>query len=362
MLPSSRRLFLKAIAGLALSSTAACAARRWVGKEDGLIANDPDPLLIADFTIAIEGLDKAEGIAIDRTGNVYLSQHNGIARWTKEGGLAAVGSAQSPAGIALDRQGGLIIAGMGLLHHEAGPLQRMDLSSGQTHVLVDQIGARQLVASNFPVVARGGAIYCSHSSWGPAQNIGRSVGNGFIYRYQDATVEVVADGLRGANGLCLDADEAHLYCALTAEGRVRRWKRTADGRLTDPEDYGPALGAVVPDHMIDAIRAMPADERAELGYCDGLAFDRSGNLWVTLPFANRLVAITPDRRLVHIAHDPAGDTISMPTNMAWGGPDGRTLHVVNRGTGMVAVARTATAGISLAAGPYLPARNASSIL
>lgn len=311
------------------------------------------------FEVAASGIDTAEGIAIADDGTIWLSRHGDVVSWSPASGFGTAWPAIAPAGIALDGKGGLIVAGMGLLGGTPGPLQRLDLGTGARTLLVEEIGGRTLVASNFPVVARDGTIYCSHSSWGPAQNIGRRDGNGFIYRYSDGMAVIVAEGLRGANGLCLDAAERYLYCAVTAEGRIRRWPIGTGGSLGASELYGPPLGEVVDDHIIADIRAMAPMDRARLGYCDGLAFDMAGNLWVTLPFANRLVAITPDGKLAEIVHDPLGAVISMPTNIAWGGADRRDLYVVNRGAGTLAVARTEEAGLALAGAQ--PARNAARI-
>jgi gluconolactonase len=36
-------------------------------------------------------------------------------------------------------------------------------------------------------------------------------------------------------------------------------------------------------------------ERSQLGYCDGVIFDPMDNRWITLPFANKIVALTPVR-------------------------------------------------------------------
>ena len=55
--------------------------------------------------------------------------------------------------------------------------------------------------------------------------------------------------------------------------------------------------------------------------------DQEGNLWVTLPSANKIVAITPKREVFTVAHDPTGKVINMPTNVSWGGSDLCDLYV-----------------------------------
>ena len=313
----------------------------------------PKPLSLTDFTLVRDGLDAPEGIASSPDGRLFVSNGGGaIGVIERDGTLRQIGKPLAPNGVAVDRQGRIIVANMGLLNKGPGPLQRIDVATGVVETLVAELEGRQLVASNGPATTRDGDIYCTHSTWGPIGNIGTTMASGFIYRVApDGRASIVARALRGVNGLCLDREERHVYASLTAEGRIRRWRREADGSLADPEDYGPQLGLVIPDHQAKDIRAMPAAERAALGYCDGIAFDRAGNLWVTLPFANRIVAITPDGRQVDIVHDPEGKMLSSPTNLCWGGEDLRDLHVVSRASGRVVKARTEVAGLPLANWP-----------
>jgi gluconolactonase len=266
--------------------------------------------------------------------------------------LRHIGAPVAPNGIAVDPQGRVIVANMGLLHGQPGTLQRVDVAMGTVETLVSELEGRALVASNCPAVARDGTIYCSHSKWGDVTNIGNTDPSGFVFRVTaEGRADVVARGLRGVNGLCLDAGDRHLYAALTAEGRIVRFRRLADGALGPREDFGAPLGEVVPDHDIADIRKMPTADRARLGYCDGVAFDDAGNLWVTLPFANRLVLLTPGGDRVEVVHDPSGAAIDMPTNLCWGGRDLRDLHVVCRGSGTIVRTRTAVAGLPMANWP-----------
>ncbi|WP_313801878.1 SMP-30/gluconolactonase/LRE family protein [Sphingobium sp.] len=336
--------------GGAAMTLAGCAPSMGVGR-----ASPPGPLNLAGFALVRQGLDAPEGIASSPDGRLFISNGGGaIGVLERDGTLRQIGKALAPNGVAVDREGRVVIANMGLLKKGPGPLQRIDVATGRVETLVSELEGRQLVASNGPATTRDGDIYCTHSTWGPIGNIGTTTPAGFIYRVApDGKASIVARGLRGVNGLCLDREERYVYASLTAEGRVRRWRRRADGSLTDPKDHGPQLGVVIPDHQAKDIRAMAASERAELGYCDGIAFDEAGNLWVTLPFANRIVAITPDGRKIDIIHDPEGKMLSSPTNLCWGGADLRDLYVVSRASGMVVKARTDVAGLPLANWPQI---------
>lgn len=335
--------------GIALALPA-CTRPPTVGAPPAPLPPAPLSLSLSDVQTIVTGLDKAEGIAIADDGRLFLS--NGLSAILvrePDGTLRPIGPPTGANGVALDRQGRVILANFGLLGGLPGGLQRLDPATGTIGTLADRIDGRPLVASNFPVLARDGTLYCTHSTWSEPARIGTTIPAGFVYRVSsDGRVDVVARGLRGVNGCCLDRGERHLYVALTAAGRIGRMARHPDGSLGAPEDFGPVLGDVTPDAMFQDILGLDAAAQARLGYPDGLAFDEQDNLWITLPFANKLALLTPAGRLVEMLHDPAGTVMSRPTNLAWGGEGRRDLHIVSRGTGSVLRVRTALAGLPLA--------------
>lgn len=317
-------------------------------------ADRPAPLNVADFTVAVAEIHDAEGVATAPDGRLFLSSMtSAIAVRGTDGAIRHIGAPLAPTGIAVDSQGRVLVANMGLLNNGPGPLQRVDIATETVETLVSELEGRALVASNSPIAARDGTIYCSHTSWGPVANIGTTDPAGFIYRVApDGRADIVARRLRGVNGLCLDAGDRYLYASLTAEGRIVRFRRMADGSLGPREDYGPVLGTVIPDHMARDIRTMAGPERGALGYCDGIAFDTRGWLWVTLPFSNRIVAIAPDGAgVVDIVHDPEGKAIVVPTNLCWGGTDRRDLYVACRGNGTIIRTRSDAVGLPMANWP-----------
>jgi len=331
----TRRGALGGLAALALAAPARAATA-------------PAPIPISSFTTVAEGLKIPEGVAADRAGDIYVSnQDSACVIIRKDGSRRHVGPPGAANGVALDGKGGLFIATFGLLHDGPGPLLRLDLQSGRIEEVAGEIDGRTLVASNFPVVSRDGSVYCSHSKWSDPGVIGDRRPEGFVYRVSSGRVEVVASGVRGANGCCFDRDERHLYVAQTPAGNVLRMRRLDDGRFGPPEPYGPVLGGVVPDAGVAEIRARIGAGDRDLGYTDGLAFDVDGALWVTLPFANKIVAITPDQRVVTVVSDPQARLMDMPTNLAFGGPDLRDLYVVSRLRGNVIRARSPVAGLPL---------------
>ncbi|MDW3097256.1 MAG: SMP-30/gluconolactonase/LRE family protein [Alphaproteobacteria bacterium] len=296
------------------------------------------------------GIARCEDVVVSKDGKVWASdQASACAEILPDGSLRRVGKAGgAPNGINMDAQGRIIIANFGVYEGEDGPLQRLDVDTGEIESLASKIDGQTLTACNYPIVAKDGTIYCTHSTWAnpwPKALDGRT--DGFVFRVTpDGAVEKLADGLKFANGCCLDEDESHLYVCQTAGGNVVRYPVLADGRLGAREDYGPVLGTF-PTAQADPDNLPTPADMADWPYTDGNGFDVEGNLWVTLPAANKVVAITPQREVVTIAHDPTGEVLNDPTNVTWGGADMKDVYFGSIGTDYVIKARSPVAGMKL---------------
>ena len=202
-----------------------------------------------------------------------------------------------------------------------------------------EVGGKRLTSANYPVMDRAGNIWCANSThaetWPQALD-GRDDGFIFVLR-PDGSSEIVAEGLRFPNGMALSADEAFLFCAQTSGADVMRFAILPGGKLGPGERYGPALGKL--QEPGGAQVAM-----AELGYTDGVGMDAEGNLWVCLPAANKVVAITPAFEVITVIDDPSGEVVNHPTNITWGGADLRDLYIGSIRAGYVLKGRSPVAG------------------
>jgi gluconolactonase len=259
---------------------------------------------------------------------VWLSdQGSACARVEADGSLTRHGEAGgAPNGINFDMDGRIVIANFGGPDDGRGPLQRLDPSTGAVEVLLSEIGGRRLFGCNYPLVDSQGRIWCSHSTWGPIGEAFAGKADGFVF-WLDAAGEahVVADGIRFANGIALDADERHLFVCQTTGCDVLRYSIAADGTLGTPERYGPVLGLSTAE--VQGQRPLSTELRSQLGVTDGCGFDAEGNLWVTLVMANKVVAITPEGEVVTVLSDPEGRILRNPTNVSWGGTDLEDLYI-----------------------------------
>ncbi len=294
------------------------------------------------------GVQRPEDVVVSRAGRVWLSdQASACAEVLPDGSLRRVGRAGgAPNGINMDAHGRIVIANFGGPEDGRGPLQRLDPETGDIEVLCGEIAGRALYGSNYPVIDTQGRIWCSHSTWGPIDRAFAGRDDGLVFRVDpDGAVTVVAEGIAFANGLALDPEEAHLFVCETTGCDVLRYPIRGDGSLGEPSRYGPKLGlshAEVKDR-----RPLSPALRSELGLTDGCGFDQAGNLWVTLPMSNKVVAILPSGEVTTVVSDPGGILMRSPTNVTWGGADLCDLYIGSIATDYVLHARTEVPGVPL---------------
>jgi gluconolactonase len=304
----------------------------------------------AAFARIAEGIDRPEDVVVSRDGRIFASDHQcAVAEIHPDGSFTRLGpKGGAPNGINLDAQGRVLIANFGIYDREDGPLQRFDPVSGLHENLLTEVEGRRLTSANYPVVDRAGNIWCANSThaetWPQALD-GRADGFLFVMR-PDGSASVVAEGLKFPNGLALSADDSTLYCAQTSAADVMAFEVLPGGWLGEGKRYGPQLGRLLgAEAVVDAAAAGGHED--DLGYTDGVGMDADGNLWVCLPAANKVVAITPSGAVETVCHDPSGAVINHPTNVTWGGEDLKDLYIGSIRATYVLKARSPVAGMAM---------------
>lgn len=293
------------------------------------------------FTKIALGIDRPEDVVVSKEGRVFASDHQcTVAEILPDGSFRRMGpKGGAPNGLNMDPQGRILVANFGIYDREEGPLQRFDPVTGIHETLLAEVGGKRLTSANYPVMDRAGNIWCANSThaetW-PRALDGRTDGFIFVLR-PDGSSDIVAEGLRFPNGMALSADESWLFCAQTSGADVMRFPVLPGGRLGAGERYGPQLGNL-------QAPGGPTHEASTLGYTDGVGMDALGNLWVCLPAADKVVAITPDQQVVTVIHDPTGQVVKHPTNVTWGGPDLKDLYIGSIQADFVLKARSPVAG------------------
>lgn len=299
------------------------------------------PIAPGDFTRVAVGIDRPEDVVVAKDGRVFASDHQcAVAEILADGSFRRMGpKGGAPNGVNMDRQGRVLIANFGIYDRQEGPLQRFDPATGAHETLLAEVGGKRLTSANYPVMDRAGNIWCANSThaetWPQALD-GRDDGFIFVLR-PDGSSEIVAEGLKFPNGMALSADEAFLFCAQTSGADVIRFAVLLGGKLGPGERYGPMLGKL--QQAGGAQVAM-----RDLGYTDGVGMDAEGNLWVCLPAANKVVAITPALEVITVIDDPSGEVVDHPTNITWGGADLRDIYIGSIRAGYVLKGRSPVAG------------------
>jgi gluconolactonase len=299
------------------------------------------PIPTGAFRKIAVGIDRPEDVVAGPGGRVFASDHQcAVAEIFPDGSFRRLGpKGGAPNGLNMDRQGRILIANFGIYDQEDGPLQRFDPATGAHEILLAEVAGRRLTSANYPVMDEAGNIWCANSThaqtWPQALD-GRTGGFIFVLR-ADGSSSIVAEGLKFPNGLAFSAGEGFLYCAQTSGADVLRFAILPGGRLGPGERYGPVLGLLRQP-------GQPAPDADDLGYTDGVGMDADGNLWVCLPAANKVVAITPSLEVVTVIHDPSGETVNHPTNVTWGGADLKDLFVGSIRANYVLKARSPVAG------------------
>jgi gluconolactonase len=229
-----------------------------------------------------------------------------IAEWFNTGGI--------PAGLAFHADGALYVADEGDAIH--GVLRITP--EGARSTAADAYEGQPLNGANDLVFDAQGRLYFSDPWRSSLQN---PVG-GFYRLHPDGRLEQLDRGLAFPNGVALAADGSAAYLAETWTNTVHRYAIAPDGAVGHRQPW-----ATLED------RPGP----------DGMAFDADGFLWIAHFGAGTVDVLDPDGRTVERVPTPG----SKPTNVAFGGPDRRTLVLTEVETAAVYRTRVATPGLPL---------------
>ena len=226
-------------------------------------------------------------------------------RWDARGGVReAMRPSNKCNGMTYDTDLNLIVC-----EHATSSLVR-EYPDGRREVLASHFDGRELNSPNDVCVRSDGSVYFSDPWYGrmPVYGVERPRQLGFqgVYRVRPGGApELLVD--RGLfdqpNGLCFSPDESLLYINDTVKALIRVFPVRANGVLGEGRVFAQGI-------------------RSELepGVPDGMKCDEQGNIWVTGPGGIHVLA--PDGDLLGRVRIP-----ELAANLAWGGPDFRTLFV-----------------------------------
>jgi sugar lactone lactonase YvrE len=201
-------------------------------------------------------------------------------------------------GLTYDRQGRLIAC-----EHGNRRVSRLE-PDGRVTVLASHYQGKRLNSPNDVVVRSDGSIYFTDPPYGIKPEEKELPFNG-VYRISpQGDVELLVDDFDRCNGLAFSPDERTLYIDDTVRRHIRAFDVAPSGRLS----RGRIFAEMVSDKE---------------GGPDGMKLDVEGNIYCTGP--GGLWVYRPDGELVGALYPP-----QRPANVAFGGPDRRTLFITAR--------------------------------
>jgi gluconolactonase len=180
------------------------------------------------------------------------------------------------------------------------------LENGSSYVYSSDEGMNQ---PNDLTMAMNGQLFCSDPNWS------NSTGSIWTVAKEDSILVEIKLGLGLTNGIELSPDDKYLYVGESKS--VSKSKLAQVSRFKVNWNTNPAsLGQQVIFHIFDN------------GDVDGMRCDEEGNLFVARPAAQEIAVLNCSGELIHTVKTIGKN----PTNLAFGGQDGRTVYVTVKDT------------------------------
>ena len=233
-----------------------------------------------------------EGPQCDRAGNLYavsFGKAQTIGKVSADGAVeefVTLPGTSAGNGIVFDRQGRMYVA-----DYVGHNVYRIDVVTKKVEVFAHEDAMNQ---PNDLAIAPNGTLYASDPSWA------KSTGQVWRIDTSGKVMRAAAD-MGTTNGIEVSPDGKTLYVNESVQRNVWSFPIREDGTLGDKK-----LLKQFPDHGFDGMRC-----------------DAAGNLYITRHGKGTVVVLTPEGKELREI-DVLGKN---PTNLCFGGSDGRTVYV-----------------------------------
>ena len=250
-----------------------------------------------------------EGPACDGAGNLYAVNfgRQGTIGIVTPAGEASLFLQLPPGstgnGLRFDRRGRLLVA-----DYTGHKVLRVDMAARAVEVLAHEPGFHQ---PNDLAVTAGDVVFASDPDWGGS--------TGRVWRVDPGgAVTLAQDRMGTTNGIEIGPGDRTLYVNESVQRNVWAFDLEVDGTLGHKR-----LLIRFPDHGLDGMRC-----------------DAAGNLYVTRYGKGTIAKLSPEGEVLREV-ELSG---KKPSNLAFGGPDGRTCYVTLQDRGNVEVFRVEEPG------------------
>jgi gluconolactonase len=271
-------------------------------------------------TLLTTGWGRAEGPLWHPSGYVTFVDLAGsrLLRWEPNGSVTVVRENTGEGnGCTLDRQGDLIMC-EGADHRR---ITRMD-KDGTVTTIAECWQGKRFNKPNDVVCRSDGSIFFTDPGLRVPAEL-REIGFSGVFRIDQAgSVHLATDACEYPNGLAFSPDESILYVAISrlderCFGEVERGEVCTHRRIRAFD--------VAPDGTLSNNRVFCDMSSAEPGVPDGMKVDTKGRVFCV--GSGGIWVIAPSGKVIGIARMP-----EVVRNLAFGGPDFRTLYLTPRGS------------------------------
>ncbi|PUA28010.1 MAG: gluconolactonase [Cellvibrio sp. 79] len=251
-----------------------------------------------------------EGPAVDAQGNLYA------VNFAEEGTIGIIDKKDNAQlfvklpqgstgnGIRFDRNGAMYVA-----DYSAHNVLKID---PKTRAVSVHAHSDKMNQPNDIAIAKSGIIYASDPKW--ADNTGN------LWKVAtDGTVTLLEANMGTTNGVEVSTDEKHLYVNESVQRKV--WKYDIDKKTGDVKNK--RLLIEFKDHGMDGMRC-----------------DADGNLYIARYAAGEVAVVSPQGTLLQRIKLKG----QKPTNVAFGGDDGKTVYVTMQDRGAIETFRSELPG------------------
>ena len=231
------------------------------------------------------GLQRPECVLTHSSGNLFVSdRRGGVLKIRPDGSQTLIGnvsvngsSSLLPNGIAMQRDGGFLVANLG----ESGGVWRI-APDGKQSPLLTEVDGRTVDRVNFVLNDKQGRVWACISATDGSDAYPLRSTSGYIVMRDAVGTRVVADGLHYTNECRVSVDGRFMYVNETFGRRLSRFRIGNSGELTGKETVA---------------------QFGEGDFPDGLTLDSEGGAWVVCVGSNRVYRVGPDGQRQTIIDD-----------------------------------------------------------
>lgn len=299
----NRQRFLKIIGGSLLTAPSLLSAIQKNTRFDDLFT-------VTHFTEPGSFTSGAEGPAVDAAGNLYA------VNFDRQGTIGKV-SPEGKAEVFVELENGSIANGirfnskeeMFLADYVNHNVLKVDMDSKEVSVFAHEPRMNQ---PNDLAIGANDMLYASDPNWGES--------TGRLWRIDtDGTTTLLEQNMGTTNGVEVSTDDKKLYVGESVQRKVWQYDMSEDGEISNKR-----LFIEFPDFGLDGMRC-----------------DQKGNLYITRHSKGTVVIVSSEGNIIREIKMANGKNV---TNIAFGGPDGKTVYCTVADTGNIQTFRTDTPG------------------